>query len=316
MSHPAPPIAEQPWPAPAKLNLFLHITGRRPDGFHLLQTVFQFLDYGDDLYFSLRDDALVRRRSELPGVAEEQDLVVRAARLLQRESGCGRGAEIDVVKRLPLGGGLGGGSSDAATTLVALNALWGVGFDAERLAALGLTLGADVPVFVRGHAAWAEGVGERLQPVELPEPWYVVLVPAVSVATAAVFGAQELTRDCPPITIRDFLAGMGENVLPGAKRGSRRLPEGRRPGMACVNVCEPVVRRRFPAVAAALDWLAQFAPVRMTGTGSCVFAAFGSEAQARDVARQLPAGWNGFVARGRNRAPLLERLQQTQKPEC
>ncbi len=278
--------AERPWPAPAKLNLFLHITGRRPDGFHLLQTVFQFLDYGDDLYFSLRDDGVVQRRSELPGVAPEQDLVVRAARLLQRESGCGLGVEIAVVKRLPMGGGLGGGSSDAATTLVALNALWGLGFDGERLAQLGLALGADVPVFVRGRAAWAEGVGERLQPVELPEPWYLVLVPAVSVATAAVFGAQELTRDCPPITIRDFLAGMGSNV------------------------CEPVVRRRFPAVAAALDWLAQFAPARMTGTGSCVFAAFESEAAARQAYAALPAGMSGFVARGTNRSPLLARLAQ------
>lgn len=292
MSRPPSPIAERPWPAPAKLNLFLHITGRRPDGFHLLQTVFQFLDYGDDLYFSLRDDGVVRRRSDLPGVAEEQDLVVRAARLLQRESGCRLGAEIDVVKRLPMGGGLGGGSSDAATTLVALNALWGLGFDAGRLAQLGLGLGADVPVFVHGHAAWAEGVGERLEPVMLPEPWFLVLAPPVSVPTAAVFGAPELTRDCPPITIRDFLAGLGGNV------------------------CEPVVRERFPAVAAALDWLAGYAPARMTGTGCCVFAAFDTEAQAREVERQLPAGWSGFVARGCNRSPLLERLQRMQMTEC
>jgi 4-diphosphocytidyl-2-C-methyl-D-erythritol kinase len=277
---------DAPWPAPAKLNLFLHITGRREDGFHLLQTVFQFLDYGDELYFTLRDDGVVSRVSDLPGVAAESDLVVRAARLLQAETGCPRGVDIRVEKRLPMGGGLGGGSSDAATTLVALNALWRLGLPEERLAALGLGLGADVPVFVRGRAAWAEGVGERLEPVDLPEPWYLVLVPPVGVATAAVFGAPELTRDCPAITIRDFLAGMGENV------------------------CEPVVRRRFPAVAEALDWLAGYAPSRMTGTGCCVFAAFADESEARGVLAQLPAGWSGFVARGRNRSPLLERLER------
>jgi len=279
--------ADAPWPAPAKLNLFLHITGRRADGFHLLQTVFQFLDYGDELFFALRDDGLVQRVSELPGVTAETDLVVRAARLLQAETGCRQGVDIRLEKRLPMGGGLGGGSSDAATTLVALNALWRLGLPVERLAGLGLALGADVPVFVHGQAAWAEGVGERLQPVELPEPWYLVLVPPVSVATAAVFGAPELTRDCPAITIRDFLAGM-----------------------ACVNVCEPVVRQRFPAVAEALDWLAGHAPSRMTGTGCCVFAAFATESGARRVLAQLPAGWQGFVAQGRNRSPLLDRLQR------
>jgi len=266
----------------------LHITGRRADGFHLLQTVFQFLDYGDTLYFTLRDDGVVRRVSELPGVDAEVDLVVRAARLLQMETGCRQGADIGVDKHLPLGGGLGGGSSDAATTLVALNALWRLGLTTEQLAELGLSLGADVPVFVHGRAAWAEGVGEKLQAVDLPEPWYLVLVPSVSVATGAVFGAPELTRDCQPITIRDFLAGMG------------------------CNVCEPVVRARFPAVAEALDWLGQFAPARMTGTGCCVFAAFADESGARRVLAQLPAGWSGFVASGRNRSPLLERLAREQ----
>jgi 4-diphosphocytidyl-2-C-methyl-D-erythritol kinase len=266
----------------------LHITGRRADGFHLLQTVFQFLDYGDTLYFTLRDDGVVRRVSELPGVDAEVDLVVRAAHLLQMETGCRQGADIGVDKHLPLGGGLGGGSSDAATTLVALNALWRLGLTTEQLAELGLSLGADVPVFVHGRAAWAEGVGEKLQAVNLPEPWYLVLVPPVSVATGAVFGAPELTRDCQPITIRDFLAGMGGNV------------------------CESVVRARFPAVAEALDWLGQFASARMTGTGCCVFAAFADESGARRVLAQLPAGWSGFVAPGRNRSPLLERLAREQ----
>lgn len=282
--NPASSPSHTPWPAPAKLNLFLHVTGRRADGFHLLQTVFQFLDYGDALCFTVRDDGVVRRINELPGVAADADLAVRAARLLQAETGCALGVDMAVEKVLPMGGGLGGGSSDAATTLVALNALWRLGLDEERLAALGLSLGADVPVFVRGRAAWAEGVGERLEPVDLPEPWYLVLVPPVGVATAAVFGAPELTRDCPPITIRDFLAGRGGNV------------------------CEPVVRARFPAVAEALDWLDRFAPARMTGTGCCVFAAFADEEGAREVVARLPAGWRGFVARGRNRSPLLERL--------
>ncbi len=292
MSSTALPPDVAPWPAPAKLNLFLHIIGRRADGFHLLQTVFQFLDFGDDIHFRLRDDGIIRRCSELAGVPEEADLVVRAARRLQAASACPQGADITVVKRLPMGGGLGGGSSDAATVLVALNALWGLGWSRERLAELGLALGADVPVFVRGEAAWGEGVGERLEPVHLPEPWYLVLVPPVAVPTAAVFGAPELTRDCPPITIRDFLAGKGENV------------------------CEPVVRRAFPVVAEALDWLARFAPSRMTGTGCCVFAAFASVAEARRVAAELPAGWNGFVARGCNRSPLLARLEALVESEC
>ncbi|HEY0634677.1 MAG TPA: 4-(cytidine 5'-diphospho)-2-C-methyl-D-erythritol kinase [Gammaproteobacteria bacterium] len=276
--------ADRPWPAPAKLNLFLHITGRRTDGYHLLQTVFQFLDYSDELHFTVRSDGAIRRTSELPGVPAETDLVVRAAQLLQRESGTHLGADISVTKRLPLGGGLGGGSSDAATVLVALNQLWRTGLTEEQLAILGLKLGADVPVFVHGLATWAEGVGEQFTPVELPEPWFVVLVPAVSVSTAEIFGAPELTRDSPPITIRAFLTGEGGNV------------------------CESVVRNRYPAVAAALDWLGQHRCARMTGTGACVFAAFDSEAHARQVFATRPAGLEGFVARGCNRSPLLARL--------
>jgi 4-diphosphocytidyl-2-C-methyl-D-erythritol kinase len=269
------------WPAPAKLNLFLHITGQRADGYHLLQTVFQFLDFGDRLTFALRQDGQVRRRTDLPGVPAEADLTVRAARLLQAECGVSQGVDIRIEKNLPRGGGLGGGSSDAATTLVALNELWGCGLDIDTLAALGLQLGADVPVFVRGRAAWAEGVGEELTPVDLAEPWFVVLVPPVTVSTAAVFSAPQLRRDCPPITIRDFLAsGAGKNV------------------------CETVVRGQYPEVAAALDDLAQFAPARLTGTGACVFAAFDSEAAARQAFAELSGRWDGFVARGCNESPL------------
>lgn len=271
------------WPAPAKLNLFLHITGRRADGYHLLQTVFQFIDRCDWLYFDVRNDGVIRRIEELPGVPPEQDLTLRAAHLLREEAGQpALGADIRIEKRLPMGGGLGGGSSDAATTLVALNALWGLRLPPQRLAALGLRLGADVPVFVEGHAAWAEGVGEKLIPVTLPEPWYVVLVPACHVSTAEIFSAQELTRDLPPLTIEGFLSGQGRNV------------------------CEPVVRGRYPQVAEALDWLARFGPARMTGTGACVFCAFEDEGEARRVLAQLPPSWQGFVARGMNRSPLVE----------
>ncbi len=274
------------WPAPAKLNLFLHITGRRPDGYHLLQTAFQFLDYGDALWFEPRNDGRVRRLTEVRGVPAETDLTVRAAELLKAETGCGLGVDIRIDKRLPMGGGLGGGSSDAATTLVALDHLWGLGLGEERLAALGLRLGADVPVFVRGRAAWAEGVGEVLQPIALPEPWYLVVVPPVTVSTAETFGDAELTRNCPPLTIRDFLSGAGGNV------------------------CEPVVRRRHPEVAEALDWLSVHGPARMTGTGCCVFAPFARREAADRVLAEVPADWDAFVARGVNRSPLLGRRER------
>ena len=280
--------ADRPWPAPAKLNLFLHITGRRADGYHLLQTVFQFLDYSDELRFTVRSDGAIRRLNDLPGVPEEKDLVVRAAQLLQRVSGTHLGADIHVTKRLPMGGGLGGGSSDAATVLVALNHLWRIGLTNEQLAAHGLRLGADVPVFVHGLATWAEGVGEKFTPVTLAEPWFVVLIPPVSVSTAEIFAAPELTRDSPPITIRAFLAGQGGNV------------------------CEPVVRNRYPAVAETLDWLGQHGAARMTGTGACVFTAFESEAQARQVFAVRPKGLDGFVARGCNHSPLQKRLADAQ----
>ncbi len=273
-----------PWPAPAKLNLFLHITGRREDGYHLLQTVFQFLDHGDQLHFNLRPDGVVNRLSELTGVPEASDLVVRAARLLQNFTGCTQGVDIQVDKQLPMGGGLGGGSSDAATTLVALNHLWSLDLPEETLMQLGLQLGADVPVFIHGHAAWAEGVGEKLTDVELPEPWFVVLTPSVQVPTGEIFSATELTRDCPAITIRDFLTGQGENV------------------------CQPLVEKRHPEVAEALAWLGQHGKAMMTGTGACVFAAFEQQERAREVFSARPQGWQGFVARGCNRSPLLQRL--------
>ena len=278
-----PPMAST-WPAPAKLNLFLHITGRREDGYHLLQTVYQFLNYGDELTFSIRDDGRIERTSSLLGVTAEEDLVVRSARLLKEASGCRLGADIRVDKCLPMGGGLGGGSSNAATTLVALNQLWDLDFSEERLAELGLRLGADVPVFVRGRAAWAEGIGERLTPVELPEPWFVIIVPAVEVSTAELFSSAELTRDCAPITIADFLSGEGSNVF------------------------EPPVRARYPAVAEALDWLASRGAARLTGSGGCIFAPFPDEARARKLLAELPEGWRGFVAEGRNRSPLLARV--------
>ena len=274
------------WPAPAKLNLFLHITGRRADGYHELQTVFQFLDIADQIRLRTNDSGAVRLLTPLPGVPSEQDLTVRAARLLQQEAGVTQGVDIEIDKRLPLGGGLGGGSSDAATLLVALNRLWKVGFSSERLAGIGLQLGADVPIFVRGQAAWAEGIGERLTPVEPEEPWYLVLTPPVAVSTAEIFAAPELTRNTPPIRIPDFLSGAGGND------------------------CEPVVRARYPVVGQFLDWLNQFSRARLTGTGACVFAAFPDRAGAARVMAKLPQGWAGFIARGCNRSPLTQAEDQ------
>ncbi|MDY6979636.1 MAG: 4-(cytidine 5'-diphospho)-2-C-methyl-D-erythritol kinase [Pseudomonadota bacterium] len=276
------------WPAPAKLNLFLHITGRRADGYHLLQTVFQLLDYGDRLAFVLRDDSKVHRATDLAGVPADQDLVVRAARLLQEAAGVGAGVDIHVDKRLPMGGGLGGGSSNAATTLVALDRLWNTRLGVDVLAELGMQLGADVPVFVRGHSAWAEGVGEQLQPLDLPDRWYLVLIPPVTVSTAAIFSDSHLRRDCPPITIRDFLAA----------------PESPQWG----NVCEAPVRARYPEVAAALEALDTLASARLTGTGACVFAAFETEAAANAAWQQLAENWQGFVARGVNESPIKQVL--------
>jgi 4-diphosphocytidyl-2-C-methyl-D-erythritol kinase len=259
----------------------LRVVGRRDDGYHLLQTVFQFLDFGDAIQIVVRPDGALRAHYALPGVPPERDLLLRAAHRLQQATGCRQGADIGLIKRIPMGGGLGGGSSDAATVLVALNALWGTGLSREHLAAMGLGLGADVPVFVHGEAAWAEGIGERLTTVRLPESWYLVLVPRVTVPTATIFAAPELTRNSPRITIANFLAGQ------------------------IGNDCEPVVRRRYPEVATVLDWLGQFADARLTGTGSCVFAAFAEAEQAQAVAARVPQGWKVLLARGCNRSPLL-----------
>ena len=278
------------WPAPAKLNLMLHVVGRRPDGYHELQTVFQLIDLCDRLDIRERDDGVITRPDGPARVPEEADLTVRAARALQQATGSRAGAEIRIHKRIPLGGGLGGGSSDAATVLVALNHLWRTGLSVAQITAIGARLGADVPVFVAGRSSWAEGVGEKLAPVSLgPDSWYVVIFPGVPVPTAAVFQAPELTRNSPPTTMRGFLETGGRND------------------------CEPVVRARFPAVGEALDWLGQHAPARLTGTGSCVFAKFSRAAEAERVAARVPDTWRAWVARGLDSSPLLEELARRSK---
>lgn len=272
------------WPAPAKINLFLHVVGRRPDGYHLLQTAFHFLAHGDTLHFAPREDGDIRLLTPLPGVPPENDLTVRAARLLQAETGCTQGADIRVNKRLPLGGGLGGGSSDAATVLLALNHLWDTGVSRQRLQEIGLTLGADVPIFVYGHSAFAEGVGEALRPITPPPRHYLVVEPGVGVPTAAIFGAPELRRDTPAIDPEQWQPAVGGNDL------------------------EPVACARFPAVAqalAALRLAAPDAPVRMSGSGACVFAEFLSATEAEAANRRLPADLRRWLAPGLSEHPLL-----------
>jgi 4-diphosphocytidyl-2-C-methyl-D-erythritol kinase len=272
-------------PAPAKLNLMLHILGRRPDGYHELQTLFQFLDHGDELDFAVRDDGAIQLHGALDGVPHDSNLVVKAARRLQAEAGTGLGADIWLRKVLPMGGGIGGGSSDAATTLLALNRLWQLNWSEDRLAALGLTLGADVPVFVRGRAAFAEGVGEKLTPVSPEEPWYVVLVPQVSVSTAEIFSDPLLTRDSPAIKVRSVLEGNSRND------------------------CQPVVERRYPDVRNALSLLSKFTSAKLTGTGSCVFGAFPNKAEADKVLALLTETLTGFVAKGSNVSMLHRKLE-------
>ena len=268
------------WLAPAKINRFLHITGQRDDGYHELQTVFQFLDFADELSFKILENREISHANPLPGVKEEDDLSVRAAKLLQKQSNCQQGVQISIKKRLPMGGGLGGGSSDAATTLVALNQLWQLNINMAELASLGVQLGADVPIFIHGFAAWAEGVGEDVSPIQLDEPYFVVLIPPVSVSTADIFSAPSLKRDCTPINMNHFLAGEG------------------------ANVCESVVRELYPEVEQAIQWLDQFAEARMTGTGACVFAPLPSKQEAEQVLAQKPEQFGGFIAQGRNISPL------------
>ena len=279
-------MSEQAFPAPAKLNLFLHITGQRSDGYHLLQTAFRFIDYGDTLRFSPRADGQIVLSHPLPGVPAEKDLCYRAARLLQTHAKVTQGVDIKLEKRLPLGGGLGGGSSDAATTLMALNQLWGTGLTRAALMDLGLRLGADVPVFLFGQNAWAEGVGEKLTPIALPPAWYVVLVPMLSVHTAEVFAAPELTRNTLPVTMSAFSSGQSSSQFG--------------------NDLEPVVSARYPAVARHIKWLKQYGDARMTGSGACVFAAFDTEQKAREVLAACSAEMQGFVARGLEQHPLYD----------
>lgn len=268
------------WLAPAKINRFLHITGQRDNGYHELQTVFQFLDYSDELSFKILDNKQICHANPLPGVKPEDDLTIKAAKLLQKQSNCQQGVQISITKRLPMGGGLGGGSSDAATTLVALNQLWQLKLDTSNLVKLGMQLGADVPIFIHGFAAWAEGVGEQVSAIQLDEPYFVVLIPPVSVSTADIFSAPTLQRNCTPMDINNFLSGDGSNV------------------------CEPVVRKLYTEVDQAMHWLDQFAKARMTGTGACVFAPVVSKQEAQQILAQRPEQFDGFIAQGRNISPL------------
>jgi len=278
------------WPAPAKLNLFLHIVGRRADGYHLLQTVFQLLDWGDTLRLRLRHDAQIVRVDGVPGIEPEHDLCVRAARALAEYAEAEFGVDIALTKRIPMGGGLGGGSSDAATVLVALNELWETGLSVDVLAELGLSLGADVPVFVRGHSAWAEGVGEKITPTPLPPREYVILDPRATVPTAALFQAAELTRNSPPATIESFLSGIETG-----------------------NVFTPIVRARYANVAAALDWLGRFGDARLSGSGGCVFVAVRSRDEANAIVSACPSEFSAYVASGVNLSPLQDAVDMFQK---
>jgi 4-diphosphocytidyl-2-C-methyl-D-erythritol kinase len=273
------------WPAPAKLNLMLRIVGQRADGYHLLQTVFQFIDLCDWITFHPVEDGRVSLENPLPGVAESEDLTVRAANLLKAETGCAHGVRIEVEKNLPMGGGLGGGSSDAATTLVVLNELWDLGLSMEKLLKLGLTLGADVPVFVYGHAAWAEGVGEKLDKIEVPEQWVVVIKPDCQVNTKEIFSAKDLTRNSKSITIADFKAGQQQND------------------------CLDVVRERYQSVKDALVDLSGFSEARLTGTGACVFSQFDSETAAVRAYESLKAKWQVYLTTSKNESPLFSKLK-------
>ncbi len=280
-------VHEALWPAPAKLNLFLRIIGRRHDGYHLLQTVFQFLDIADHLKLQVREDGHIRCLHRYSDIPQQHDLSLKAAHLLRQRTGTSQGADIELFKRLPVGGGIGGGSSDAATVLLVLNRLWQTGLNNKELAELGLQLGADVPIFIYGHACWAQGIGEVFSDINLPQPFYLLICPPVSVSTAQIFRTRELTRNTSPITIADFLAGYADND------------------------CEPVVRKQVREIDEAMQWLHQYAPARLTGTGACIFAEFATEQAAKSVSVCCPSDWQNFVSRGRNRSPLHQMLDRT-----
>jgi 4-diphosphocytidyl-2-C-methyl-D-erythritol kinase len=270
--------------SPAKLNLMLHITGRRDDGYHLLQTVFQFIDLCDRMVFGVTENGVISRIEGNSPVPENEDIALRAAQALQKRSLVTKGAEISINKRIPIGGGLGGGSSNAATTLLALNRLWGLNLSISELSEIGLELGADVPFFLNGYSAWATGIGEQLTGIDLPEPWYLTIDPGVAVSTAEIFAAQELTRNCDAITIRAFLEGSG------------------------TNVCQPVACKRHVEIQQVIDWLGRYSVARMTGTGACVFAPFDSLEQAERVKSRVPSRWGSFIAKAMNINPVHQQL--------
>lgn len=278
------PLWLEKWPAPAKLNLMLRIVGRRDDGYHLLQTVFQFIDLCDWLAFHPAEDSEVRLVKTIPGVAEQDDLTVRAAKLLKAETGCKLGVRISVEKNLPMGGGLGGGSSDAATTLLVLNKLWGLHLPKERLLAMGLTLGADVPVFIFGHASWGEGVGECLKEISIDEQWVIVIKPDCHVDTKEIFSDKNLTRNSKSIKMSGFLEGDHQND------------------------CLSVVTDRYPLVKEAINDLMLFAEARLTGTGACVFAEFDSYQHAKNAYDSLKEKWLVYLAKSTNESPLIAKL--------
>ena len=279
-------------PAPAKLNLFLHITDRRDDGYHELQTCFQLLNYGDHLEFELSDSSALKLESNLNNLAAEDNLIIKAAELLQRHSEVQCGVSIKLTKVLPLGAGLGGGSSDAATTLLALNKLWKCGLSTDELAGLGLTLGTDIPVFIRGHSSWAEGIGEKLTEMALPEQWFLVISPDCQVSTKQIFCHQQLTRNSSAITIPAFpISGAFPDIISGTR-----------------NDCEAVAVKLYPEIGAALNWLNDYTPARMTGTGSSIFASFTNRAAAEQVFAELPEDLKGFIAQGINKSPVLQAL--------
>ncbi len=290
---PVDPDGWSRWPAPAKLNLFLRIVGRRADGYHLLQTYFHLLDRGDDVSLRLRTDGRIDRSVPTAGIDADVDIGMRAAHLLKEATGTPLGVDICIDKRIPVGGGLGGGSSDAATVLVALNRIWQTGLNENQLANLGVRLGADVPVFVRGRSAWAEGVGDLLEPVELPDCWYVVMDPGVAVSTAALFADPDLTRNAPRTTIPRFASGNATD-----------------------NTFEPVVRARYAEIVQALDWLGQYGHARLSGSGGCIFLPLDTPANGEALIASCPPGMRAWLARGVSRSPLLEALASFDVADC